>query len=63
MSPRNAHGESPARALEAAEIQNMILQARAARSALIAELLSNGYHDVRNWFGSLIHGRGHLSGT
>ncbi|GJL89167.1 MAG: hypothetical protein DHS20C03_28760 [Minwuia thermotolerans] len=63
MSPRNAHGESTARKLEAVEIQNMILEARAARSALISDLLSSGYHDVRNWFGNLIHSRHNVSGA
>ena len=63
MSSRNAHGESTARKLDAAEIQNSILEARAARSALIADLLQSGYHDVRTWFGSLVHGRHHVSGT
>ncbi len=63
MSPRNAHGESTARKLETVEIQNLILEARAARSALIGGLLASGDHDVRNWFGNLIHGRHHVSGT
>ncbi len=63
MSPRNAHGESTARKLEAVEIQNLILQARAARSAMISNLLISGYHDVRNWFGNLIHSRHNAKGA
>ncbi len=63
MSPRNAQGVMPARKLEAAEIQNRIMIARAARSAMIADLLSSGYHDVRNWFGNLIHSRHHANGA
>lgn len=63
MSPRKAHGESTARKLEPAEIQNMILEARAVRSAMIADMLINGYHDVRTWFGNLVHSRHKVSGA
>lgn len=63
MSPRNAYGVMPARKLEAAEIQNKIMEARAARSAMISHLLISGYHDARDWFGNLIHGRHHASGA
>ncbi len=63
MSPRNAYGAMPARKLEVAEIQNKIMEARAARSALISSLLISGYHDVRDWFGTLIHSRHHANGA
>lgn len=63
MSPRNAYGVVPARKLEAAEIQNRIMEARVARSKMISHLLISGYRDVRGWFGNLIHGRPHVTGA
>lgn len=63
MSPRNVHGEMPARKLDSAEIQNLIMEARAARSKMISHLLISGYHDARDWFGNLINGGRHPSGA